>query len=125
YNREKRQETSSSYIVNKQDSTLGSSLYRIKGDMHNISGSITFGRKLNSKGRAIGLSLNASTRGLDNEGKNWSETSYQKNNSQKIIDQLLSIKNENNSWSFMFSYVEPLGKGKLLQLSYNYRSERS
>lgn len=124
-NDEKRHSTNDSYIIAQKDTTSGKTDYMSSGDTHNLIGSFVFGRKLNSLGRTISVSMNGSTNGVRSHGSNKSFTLYPDYNTNKIIDQLLSVNNNSNTWSVMLSYVEPLSKGKSLQFSYSYRTEHS
>lgn len=124
-NDEIRHTNSNSYIIGQKDTTTGWTDYATEGNTHNINASLTFGRKLNDKGRTISLSLNGNTRGSSSNGSNSSTTLYQGNNEKKLIDQRLDINSTGNNIGFMLTYVEPIGKGKSLQFSYNYRYENS
>ncbi len=122
-NEEIRHGSNHSYIIGQTDTTTGWTDYLTRGNTHNIITSLTFGRKLNSKGRTISFSLNASTNGSGSNGSNNSTTLYQGSNETKLIDQRLDMKSTGNSLGLMLSYVEPVGKGNSLQFSYTYRYE--
>lgn len=124
-NDEMRHSHSQSYIIGQKDTTTGWTDYITRGNTHSINASLTFGRKLNSKGRTISFSLNGGTRGSSSDGSNNSTTIYQGIGDTKLIDQKLNIDSRSNSLGFMLSYVEPIGKGKSLQFSYNLRYEGS
>lgn len=124
-NDERRNSTSQSYIINKTDTTQGRTDYITSGDTHNITGSLTFGRKLNSRGRTISVALNGTTRGGRSNGTNKSATFYQGSGENKLIDQELRINNSGQNLGLMLSYVEPIGKDKFLQFAYNYKYEKS
>lgn len=116
-----RNESSSSdlsYVAGK-DTTAGQSLNINRTDGYNISNSITIGRKLNSKGRTVSLSLNNSFRNNDSKGSNYSITKYSNDTEDKIIDQRSTSDNKSDSYGFSASYVEPLGKDNRLQLRYS------
>ncbi|SHF64921.1 outer membrane beta-barrel protein [Dysgonomonas macrotermitis] len=120
-----RRGESLSYIENQNDTTSGWSDYVTKGNTYSLNGSLVIGRKLNSKGRNISLSLTGAFRGSKDNGTNYSTTEYQSLNSTKIIDQELSIRGSGNNWGILLSYVEPLSKHHSLLLSYNYRQDYS
>lgn len=120
-----RHDTSKSYIESQRDTTSGKTDYQTGGDTHNLNGSFMFGRKLNDKGRTFSFTLNGALRGSNNNGTNQSTTFYQGVGQTKLIDQILNIDNTSNSWGIMASYVEPIAKGKSIQLSYSYRTEKS
>lgn len=120
-----RHSDSKSYTISQKDTTTGWTDYWTKGNTHSINASLTLGRKLNNKGRTISFAINGTTRGSSSNGSNTSTTLYQSINETKLIDQRLNINSTGNNLSFMASFVEPLGKGKLIQLSYNYRYENS
>jgi len=122
---EVREDNSRSYVENQRDTTFGKTNYMTNGDTHNLNGSFMFGRKLNNKGRTISFTINGALRGGSSNGINKSDTYYQGVNQTKVIDQVLDIDNNSNSWGIMASFVEPLGKDKSIQLSYNLRSEKS
>lgn len=120
-----RNSQSRSNVENQSDTTRGWTDYLTAGNTYNINGSFMFGRKLNDKGRTVSFTLNGATRGGSSDGANKSTTIYQGTNETKVIDQILALDNSSNNWGLMLSYVEPLGKGKSLQLSYSYRYEKS
>jgi len=122
---EVRRDSTRSYVENKTDTTMGSTLYQTYGTTHNLNASLSFGRKLNNKGRNISFSLNVSTTGGSSNGTNESQTVYQGILQPKLIDQELDINNSGFGLGFMASYVEPVGEGKLIQLSYNFRRENN
>ena len=122
-NRERRDGTSNSYLQNQKDSTSGWSNYLTDGDTYGLNGSIVLGRKLNSKGRTVSLTLNGSYRNNSSSGTNYSLTNYQAQASSKIIDQELNIDNNGNNWGFLMSYVEPVGHNNSVQLSYSLRKD--
>lgn len=124
-NDEMRHSGSQSYIMGQKDTTTGWTDYITRGNTHSINASLTFGRKLNSKGRTISFSLNGGTGGGSSNGRNNSTTIYQSIGDTKLIDQKLNIDSRNNNFGFMLSYVEPVGKGKSLQFSYSFRYEDS
>jgi hypothetical protein len=122
---ELRHSTNQSHIIHQNDTTSGYSDYYSYGSTHNLSASVTFGRKLNAKGRTITLSLNGNVNGRDSDGFNKSVTHYQETNETKLIDQILDIEGNGKNYGLKVSYVEPLGRKNLLMLSYSYRSESS
>lgn len=120
-----RKSNNQSYIQNQKDTTSGWSDYITQGDTHNLNGSLVIGRKLNTKGRNISLSLTGAFRGAQDAGTNYSFTRYQALNLTKILDQQLDISSSGNNWGVMLSYVEPLDSHHSLQFSYNYRQDYS
>jgi len=124
-NDEIRQDSSKSYVVNQLDTTTGWTQYNTRGNTHNINASLTFGRKLNSKGRTISIALNGIVRGSSSDGTNNSTTIYPGMEQTKLIDQRLDIGSDSRNFGIVFSYVEPIAKGKSLQFSYTYRYDNS
>ena len=118
-----RNGTNKSYVQNQKDTTDGWSNFYTNGDTDNLNASLVFGRKLSTKGRTISFTFNGSVRNSKSSGKNYSQTRYQSLQNSKIIDQKLHIDNYNDSWSFMASYVEPVGYKNLIQLSYSIRKD--
>lgn len=116
--------SSLSYVANK-DTTSGYSSTFNKGDGYNLNNLITIGRKLNSKGRTVSLTLGNTIRKDNAKGTNYSETKYNDGTADKIIDQQLKTDNMNNNYNFSLSYVEPLGKGYSIQLMYSYNNSHS
>lgn len=120
-----RNRNSISYLQNLPDTTRGRSHYKTSGDTDNLNTSIFYSRKLNSKGRVLSFNVNGGTRKNSNNGTNYSTTSYQGVANPKIIDQELFIDNNNNSWGIMASYVEPVGQGNSIQVSYTLSNNHS
>lgn len=112
-----------SYVQNQNDTTSGWSNFLTKGNTDDLNATIIFGRKLNKKGRTFSVTFNGSLRNSKSNGLNYSETNYQTALNSKIIDQRLAIDNYSDSWSFLVSYVEPIGKNNLLQIAYNLRKD--
>lgn len=115
--------TSKSYIQNAQDTTRGRSNFTTNGDTYGLNGSLVFGRRLNSKGRTVSLTLNGTLRKSDSDGTNYSIINYGTSSKSKILDQLLDIKNNGRSWGITASYVEPITKKSSIQFSYNIRKD--
>ncbi|NDV69457.1 outer membrane beta-barrel protein [Dysgonomonas sp. 25] len=117
--------TGVSYVQNAADTTRTDYHNRTKGDGYSINSSITAGRKLNSKGRAVSLSLNHSTRKSDDKGTNESSTIYTGSTPSILLDQRFKTDNTNNSYGFTFDYIEPMGEDNLLRLSYTLTRNKS
>lgn len=120
-----RNRNSISYLQNLPDTTRGRSHYITSGNTDNINSSVFYSRKLNNKGRILSFNLNGGTRKNNSNGTNYSTTSYQGVADPKVIDQELFIDNTNNNWGLMASYVEPVGKGNSIQISYTISGNHS
>lgn len=116
-----------SYAQGGDETTRTSYNTATKGDGYSVNSSITAGRKLNSDGRAVSLTLNHSTRDNKDDGTNVSSTNYDGPSGTPSInlDQRSRTDSNNDSYGFAISYVEPLGKDNLLQISYNYNKGTS
>ncbi len=116
--------TSISHVA-QMDTTSGYNINDSKGNGYNINNVFTIGRKLNSKGRTISLTLNHTLRKDDSKGMNYSLTSYSGEIPDNIIDQKLTTKSTTNGYAFSLSYVEPINKDHSLQFAYNYNNNHS
>lgn len=116
-----------SYAKGGRDTTFTSYNTLNRGDGYSVNSSITAGRKLNDKGRAVSLTLNHSIRDNNEKGTNNSSTDYVGPAATPSIhlDQKSKTDSKNDSYGFALSYVEPLGKDNLLQFSYNYNKSTS
>lgn len=110
--------SSSLSYVSHQDTTSGFSNTYNNSNGYTLNTSITAGRKLNDKGRSISFTLYATSRNSDGTNTNYSETNYSSNTPTKIINQKSNIKNDYSTYSLNLSYVEPINKTDLLQVTY-------
>lgn len=117
-------EEKSSFVAGG-DTTRGHSEIFTKGDGYNINNTVTVGRRLGRKGRNISFTLSQSLRNDNNNGTNYSLTTFGGAANDVIIDQITSTVNKNDNYGISFSYVEPLGKGNSLQLGYTYNQSNS
>lgn len=113
-----------SYVADR-DTTSGYSSNINKGNGYSLNNALTIGRKLNSKGRTLSLTLNHASRKDNTKGTNYSETVYSDSTPDKIIDQRLKTDSKTNNYSISISYVEPLGKDHSIQLSYTYNNSHA
>lgn len=106
-----------SHVVGK-DSTTGFSNIYAEGQNLSFNTALHVGRRLNDKGRNIGLMVNSSIRNNKSTGKNYSSIAYPNSLSSVVTDQVLDNNDKGNTILASISYVEPLGEGKLFQLKY-------
>lgn len=119
FNKTKNSNSSASMsYVSQQDTTRGLSNSYNKSDGYTLNTSITAGRKLNDKGRNVSLTFYGALRNNDGINTNYSKTDYSSGIIPKIIDQRSDTKNDYNTYNFNLSYVEPINKTDLLQLTY-------
>lgn len=109
----------------QQNPTIGFSSSSGTDKGVNMNNSLMVTRKLGSKGRSVRLSLNNSIRDNDSDGKNYSKTIYPDATPDRVIDNISTADNKSTGYGITLGYVEPLGKGKLLQLEYSFRSNNS
>ncbi len=103
----------------------GNADYNSRGNGNNIGGNLNFNRRLGKPGRSISVGLNVRSNDSENKAMNISNTYYTGNRADDLLDQRITNSNSSGNWSGSVSYVEPLGKQKFLQLSYNYRQGSS
>lgn len=113
--------------VNAEGDTInhGDSEYFSKGTGKNIGGTLEASRRLGTTGRVLSFSIGGGMNDSENNGENLSSTLYNGLRPDDIIDQRVKNTNSGNNLNLYASYVEPLGKNNFLQLSYNYRYNRS
>lgn len=90
---------------------------------YNINSSLTIGRKLNSKGRTLSLSINNALRTNNGDGLNHSNTVRSGN--REILDQKIDTENKTNNLGATLSYVEPLGEDRSLLIAYSINKNSS
>lgn len=103
----------------------GNADYNSHGNGNNISGNLNIHRRLGKRGRSINVGLNIRSNNSENKAMNISNTYYSGNKADDLLNQRITNTNSGSNLSGNFSYVEPLGKGNSLQLSYNYRQGES
>ena len=103
----------------------GDSKYNSKGTGKNINGTIDASRQLGKKGRVLSVSIGGGINDTENNGFNQSNTYYKSSRKDDIINQRVSNTNNSRNMRVHMSYVEPVFKNSFLQLSYNYRTNRS
>lgn len=98
-----------------------------KGDNYSTSGRLEISRTLGKPGRVLSLSLSGGFNNLKNDGSNYSQTTYRKENgdSLSIIDQIYNQHNKGHNWRAYVSYVEPIGRNNFIQFAYSYRKNYS
>ena len=98
----------------------------LKSDGLNTRFQLNMSRKLSSKGRRMGFSATASFNNSTGDGVNNSENIYylvpERN---KTLDQQSHSDQDRNSYSFRFTYVEPMGRNNFLNFSYNIASNKT
>jgi len=102
------------------DTTHGKSHSFTDRDSYNITSSLVIGRKLNSKGRNISLSLNGRFNNENSDGFNNSITTYSSGNDDLILDQKIKSDAKTNNWGISLAYVEPLTSKNSLMINYSY-----
>lgn len=117
--------SSDSSHIAQQNPTIGFSTSSGKDKGVSMNNSLMITRRLGSEGRSIRLNLNNSIRDNDTDGKNYSQTIYPGETPDKIIDNISKANDKTRGYGFTIGYVEPLGKGKLLQFEYSYRTNNS
>lgn len=105
----------------------GQSRVYSEGDSRSVSGRLEISRQLGKKGRVLSLSLSGGFNDLDNNGTNWSKTTFRENqrDSVDLKDQIFNQKNKGHNWRGYISYVEPIGNNNFIQLNYSYRKNYS
>lgn len=109
----------------QQNPTIGFSTSSGKDKSFSTNNSLMITRRLGSEGRSIRLNMNNSFRDNDADGKNYSQTVYPDATPDRIIDNISTTDNKSNGYGITLGYVEPLGKGKLLQFEYSFRRNSS
>lgn len=103
----------------------GNADYSSHGKGNNFGGNLNFNRRLSRAGRSISVGMNIRTNDSENKAINNSNTYYLGKREDDLLDQRITNTNSGSNLSGSFSYVEPLGKQRFLQLSYNYRQGSS
>ena len=103
----------------------GNADYNSHGKGKNIGGNLNFNRRLGKAGRSISVGLNVRSNDSENKAMNISNTFYTGKRADDLLDQRITNSNSGSNLSGNLSYVEPLGKQKFLQFSYNYRQGSS
>lgn len=122
---EDRVNESRSYVEDKQDTTINKTIYKTNGTTHALNASLSFGRKLNDKGRTLSFSLNAVKTGGSSNGTNKSDIIYQGASKTKLLDQVLDLSNSGYTFGFAVSYVEPVGENNAFMISYSYSKDNN
>ncbi|NCB25581.1 MAG: TonB-dependent receptor [Bacteroidia bacterium] len=103
----------------------GNADYNSHGKGNNIGGNLNINRRLGKRGRSISVGLNVHSNDSENKAINISNTFYTGKRADDLLDQRITNSNSGSNLSGNLSYVEPLGKQKFLQFSYNYRQGAS
>lgn len=103
----------------------GDSKYNSNGTAKTINATIDASRQLGKKGRVLSLSIGGGLNDSENKGFNQSNTFYKSSREDDIINQSVTNTNNSRNMRLHISYVEPIFKNSFLQLSYNYRTNRS
>jgi len=98
----------------------------LKSDGLNTRFQLNMSRKLSAKGRRIGFSATASFNNSTGDGVNNSENIYYLvPDRNRTLDQQSHSDQNRNSYSFRFTFVEPIGKNNFLNFSYNIASNKT
>lgn len=117
-------------LINPADSVnWGRSETFSDGTSKSLSGRLDVSRELGKKGRVLSLSLSGGFSDLENDGINWSETTYRNqttgNDSIGITDRIYNQKNNSYNWRAYASYVEPIGNNNFIQVTYSFRKSHT
>ncbi|MFR9165512.1 MAG: TonB-dependent receptor domain-containing protein [Dysgonomonas sp.] len=107
----------------QNDTTQGWTERYTKNNGNALNASLTVGRRLSENGRTLTLSLNATSRNEDGDGRNNSVTKYPTGN-DAVIDQVLNNDNKTWNWGTTVSYVEPITSKNSIMLSYSIRQNK-
>jgi phage-related protein len=102
---------------------IGNSTYQSEGEGIALSSKLEFSRKLNDEGRVLSASLAGGYDQSENDGANYSKTTYYQltaGNSDETIDQQFQLNNNSYNYKAYVSWVEPLGRNNFLQATYSF-----
>ena len=105
---------------------VGNSSYFSEGDGINLSSKLEFSRKLNEEGRVLSASLSGGFDQSENDGSNYSKTSYYQliaGAQDETIDQQFQLDNNAYNYKAYVSWVEPLGRNNFLQATYSFNQQ--
>lgn len=127
FQRNEREEEGDFTTTREDGDTInsGNSAYTSQGNGTNFGGNLHFNRRLGKKGRTISVGFNAGVSDSENKAVNLSNTYYSGSRADDLIDQHINNTNNGANWRTSLSYVEPIGKQKFLQFTYNYRQNSS
>ena len=91
------------------------------GGSNNWSGDLEFNRRFKKKGRSMSIRLRAGGNNTSDLASNLSNTYYNSQREDDLLDQRITNNNTSNNWNSSASYVEPVGESYFIQFSYNYR----
>jgi len=97
------------------------------GNNQSANARLEISRTLGKKGRVLSLHLSGGFNKLENDGTNFSTTTYRKlsGDSISVIDQIYNQNNKGHNWRAYLSYVEPIGRNNFIQLTYSFRKNYS
>lgn len=97
------------------------------GHTSSANAGLDISRRLGKKGRTLSFSFSGGFSNLDNDGSNFSQTTYRREIVDSLVmkDQRFHQKNKNYNWRAYISYVEPLGRNNFLQFNYSIRRNDS
>ncbi len=116
--------TDTSYVSN-ENSTIGYSISNNNYDNKNINSSVMISRRLNEKGRNIGVNVIGSLSNQDGRGSNFSHTEYPDGTAPLIIDQQSATNSDSHSYGISLFFVEPLTKEQRIQIGYSINSSQA
>lgn len=103
----------------------GDSRYFSEGRGYNYGLRLDVSRELGKPGRVLSAEMRLNGSNNNSDGTNVSNTFYNSDKPDDIIDQRFSNNSQSMNLRGYVSYVEPLGRNNYLQLAYNYRNNRS
>ena len=116
--------TEQSYIV-PDSITMGESENYTKNNQFSTSNNLRMARNLGKERRSVSIAIGYSLNKGDGDGTNNSVTKYSDATPDLVIDQKRKTDTDNRTARFSASYNEPLGKNKILSLSYNFQKNTS
>lgn len=111
---------------NRDTVNVGESTNFSDGKGYNLSATLEFSRKLNSRGRVLSGSLSGGLSDSYNEGLNYSNTEYrtQADLSNDLVDQRFRYDNKGFNYRAYLSWVEPIGRNNFIQATYSIRQNK-
>lgn len=129
YNRSRNEEISAFNTLDNALDTVnvGKSDYFSHGEGYNVSGTLDYSRKLNSRGRVFSFSVSGGYNDSYNKGTNYSLTNYYQLEGaarDELIDQRFRYDNNGYNYRVFLSWVEPVGHNNFIQTTYSISQQR-
>lgn len=105
--------------INQDTLNMSNSEVFSDGAGYDVSATLNFSRKLNSRGRTFSFSLSGGVSDSYNNESNYSVTDYLREGYTETIDQRIRYDNSGFNYRAFLSWVEPLGRGFFLQATYS------